>query len=207
MLIFLDESGDSGFKKARGSSSTFVITLVIFNDPLDAEETALTIKRLRRRLALRDEFEFKFSKCSAEFRSEFFQAVAGSPFRVRSLVVRKDVVESPELQKKRDSFYGYFVRQVIHRNKDAMTNAKLRIDGSGDRAFRQQLAAALRKEFNRNRMVLVDVRTQKSHNSVLIQLADMVAGECRRRHEGSARDANSYFGLLKEKIEDEWVFS
>ena len=46
MLIFLDESGDAGFKFGQGSSSHFVIALVIFDSPLDAEETALHIKRL-----------------------------------------------------------------------------------------------------------------------------------------------------------------
>ena len=49
-LVFIDESGDAGFKIEKGSSSHFVVVLVIFNDELVAEETALTIKKLKREL-------------------------------------------------------------------------------------------------------------------------------------------------------------
>ncbi len=50
MIIFIDESGDVGFQIAKGSSKTFTVALVIFDDLLDAEETALRIKRLRQKL-------------------------------------------------------------------------------------------------------------------------------------------------------------
>ncbi|MFA5033728.1 MAG: DUF3800 domain-containing protein [bacterium] len=40
MLVFLDDSGDPGFKVEKGSSPVFVIALVVFDDHLDAEETA-----------------------------------------------------------------------------------------------------------------------------------------------------------------------
>ncbi len=39
MLVFIDDSGDPGFKLDKGSSKFFVISLVIFNDNLEAEKT------------------------------------------------------------------------------------------------------------------------------------------------------------------------
>ena len=63
MIIFSDDSGDPGFKTAKGSSDVFVIALVIFDSDKDAEETALKIKSLKQSLKLRDQFEFKFNKC------------------------------------------------------------------------------------------------------------------------------------------------
>lgn len=39
MLIFMDESGDTGFNFRRVASSYFVLTIVIFDD-LDAAEKA-----------------------------------------------------------------------------------------------------------------------------------------------------------------------
>ena len=50
MLVFIDDSGDPGFKFDRGSSRFFVIVLLIFNDELEAEKTAIAIKELRRSL-------------------------------------------------------------------------------------------------------------------------------------------------------------
>lgn len=60
MLVFIDDSGDPGFKLEKGSTSHFVIAMVIFDDTLEAEKTALAIKELRRELQFSDNSEFKF---------------------------------------------------------------------------------------------------------------------------------------------------
>lgn len=49
MIIFLDDSGDPGFKIGKGSTSSLVMALVIFDDELEAEETSVKIKRLKKR--------------------------------------------------------------------------------------------------------------------------------------------------------------
>lgn len=60
MLVFIDDSGDPGL--GTQSSPVFVIALVIFDDNLVAEETALAIKKLRREFRFPDDVEFKFHK-------------------------------------------------------------------------------------------------------------------------------------------------
>jgi hypothetical protein len=60
ILVFIDDSGDPGL--STESSPVFVIALVIFDDTLVAEETALAIKKLRRELHFPDDVEFKFHK-------------------------------------------------------------------------------------------------------------------------------------------------
>ena len=62
MLVFIDDSGDPGFKFERGSSRYFIVLILIFNDELEAEKTAVAIKELRRNLGFPDDAEFKFSK-------------------------------------------------------------------------------------------------------------------------------------------------
>ena len=47
MLVFIDDSGDPGFKLAKGSSAIFVISCVIFDDELEAEKTSVAIKEVR----------------------------------------------------------------------------------------------------------------------------------------------------------------
>lgn len=61
MFVFIDDSGDPGFKTQQGSSAVFVISLVLFDDPLEAEKTSLAIKQLRRTLKVSDLYEFKFT--------------------------------------------------------------------------------------------------------------------------------------------------
>ena len=70
MLIFVDDSGDPGFRIEKGSSTHFVIAMVVFDDPLEAEKTSLAIKELRRKLKVSDLFEFKFNKTNRKFRIE-----------------------------------------------------------------------------------------------------------------------------------------
>ena len=91
MIVFIDDSGDPGFKTKKGSSPIFVIALVIFDDNLEAEKTSLAIKELRRKLKVSDRYEFKFNKTNRKFRKEFFEAVRSFSFRVRAIVVMKDV--------------------------------------------------------------------------------------------------------------------
>ena len=67
MLVFIDDSGNPGFKLGRGSSQFFIIACVVFEDNLDAEETALLMKRYRRDLRWPDEREFKFNKTKKRF--------------------------------------------------------------------------------------------------------------------------------------------
>ncbi len=43
MLIFIDDSGDTGIKFDRGSSRFFVISLLIFDDNLEAEKMSVAI--------------------------------------------------------------------------------------------------------------------------------------------------------------------
>ena len=67
MLVFIDDSGDPGFKVEKGSSKVFVIAMVIFKDNLEAERASLTIKELRRKLKMSDLSEFKFNKSSKSY--------------------------------------------------------------------------------------------------------------------------------------------
>lgn len=69
MLIFIDDSGDPGFKLEKGSTRHFVIVMVIFNDELEAEKTALAIKQLKRELGFSEQTEFRFFKI---LRQKFF---------------------------------------------------------------------------------------------------------------------------------------
>jgi len=152
VLIFLDESGDPGFKSEQGSSSHFVIALVIFDNPLDAEETALSIKRLRQKLKLHETFEFKFNKMSDFYRFQLLEAVTASPFRVRAMVVDKRVLHSPQLIGSKESFYNYFVSEVLRHNRGKIKDASLRVDGSGDREFKQAFKTYLRGKLSSQTM-------------------------------------------------------
>jgi len=207
MLIFIDESGDPGFKISRGSSSHFVIALVIFDEELDAEETALKIKKLRKLLKKPPSFEFKFNKCNRKLRTMFLSEIKSAIYSIRAIVFDKRAMHNSHLRNNKDDFYNFALRRVLEHNNKTIKNAKIRIDGRGERAFRQQLTNYLRQSLNsRSKKVMKNIRFRDSKNDVLIQMADMIAGSIRRYYDKNTNDSNVYHDIIKLKEEDVWEF-
>lgn len=205
MLVFLDDSGDPGFKIGHGSSKSFVIALVIFDDNLEAEETALRIKRLRRSLDKDDNFEFRFNKCRYDYRCRFLKAVANRGFRVRAIIMPKDrIYDTSHLRQSKESFYNFAIKTVLKFHGGTIQNAKLRMDSHGERKLKRELLAYLRREVGSG--VIRDVKIRDSKRDVLIQLADMVAGTLRKAHDQEGADATEYRAIIEERIEDIWTF-
>lgn len=204
MLIFIDDSGDTGFKFGSGSSRYFVISLLIFDDNLEAEKMAVAIKELKRFHKLPDHEEYKFNKSKERIRLEFLTCINQFSFRVRSLVVEKEVLHSPELHKK-ESFYAYFIKQALKFSNGTVKDATIKIDGSGDRVFRKNFLTYLRKELNSTeRHIVKKCRLADSRSDALLQAVDMIAGSIRRSYE----DADKQYRMaFRSKIEDEWNFS
>ncbi len=207
MLVFIDDSGDPGFKVEKGSSPVFVIACVIFDDELEAEKTAVAIKELRRKLKFPDSVEFKFSKSSKDVRKKFLNAVNDYKFKVRCLVIRKDLIRSHELRGNKNSFYSYAIRLLLDHSNNSILDAKIRIDGSGDRTFRKSFTTYLRKQLNSGqKKIMKDCRLVDSKSNVLIQMVDMIAGSIRRSYELDKLDRDIYKKMMGRHIVDEWRF-
>jgi hypothetical protein len=207
MIVFIDESGDAGFKISKGSSPNFVIAMAIFKDELVAEETALSIKKLRKKLGYHEHFEFKFNKCNKSHRELFFNTVKPYDFSIRAIVFNKAKLYSSHLRETKNDFYSFALRMVLEHNDDMIKNAKIRLNGSGEKSFRQQLTTYLRKSLNtKNSRIMQNLRFRDSSQDVLIQLADMIAGSIRRYYDKSTLDWNVYRKLLKTKEDDIWLF-
>ena len=105
MLVFIDESGDPGFKVEKGASPVFVHAMVMFDCTDDARAMADFIGRSQARRLHKG--EFKFNKCRDNVRDQYFQDVVSGRFRVRAIVVRKEAIYSRKLQTDKDTFYEY----------------------------------------------------------------------------------------------------
>src|SRR3989344_441320 len=113
MLVFVDDSGDPGFKLEKGSSRFFVIALLIFQDELEAEKTAVAIKGLRRSLKFPDSVEFKFHKSSSRVRVKFLETINRFPFKIRCLIIDKTKIHSQELRHNKETFYSYAIKTAL----------------------------------------------------------------------------------------------
>jgi uncharacterized protein DUF3800 len=176
VLVFIDESGDSGMKGKPGSSRFFVVTAVLFEDNEEAEICDRRIDELRAELGLSENFEFHFNSCSDRFRTRFLEVVVASSFFYHSIVLNKTKLWG-EGFKYKDSFYKYAAGLVFENAKSRLLDAKVVLDECGNREFRNQLSKYLKKRMNEGKRVLIKkVRMEPSHSNNLLQLADMVCG-------------------------------
>jgi hypothetical protein len=202
MLVFIDESGDPGFKVSKGSSRVFTAVLVAFRDRDQAAPTQAAIEQLAKRLRI--EPEFKFNKCRPEVRDAFFNSVAPFGFCVRAIVVEKEKIYSPHLRTNKEAFYSFFVRSMLKFDNGLIQAAKVVIDGSADRQFKKELAGYFRRSLAPGRIEKLSF--QNSQGDRLVQLADMCAGAIARSYRNDREDAGRWRGILRPKIEDVWEF-
>lgn len=208
-LVFIDESGDAGFKIEKGSSVYFIISAVIFTDSLEAEKMAVAIKEMRRKEGFSDNVEFKFNKSKRRVREIFFETIKPFNFKIRYLIVDKRKIKSEELKNNKNSFYSFLIKMLLEHSNNTILNARIKIDGSGDRIFRRNFSVYLRKHLNcKDKKIMQNLKFVDSKENVLIQLADMVAGSERRyfEYKNTKNDAEIYRNIIKKKIDDEWEF-
>lgn len=205
-LVFIDDSGDPGFRLKQGSSPVFVIALVIFDDYLEAEKTSLAIKEQRRKLKVSDRYEFKFNKTNRRFKDSFFSSVKKYEFRIRAIVADKQIIHSPRLRSEKEDFYNYMIMQVLKQSKGKIQNAKLRFDKRGEKSIRDQLRVYLSNKLdNKNSKIFSDLKFVDSKQNTLVQLADMAAGSIFAEKTGKD---SKYLEILKNagRVENIWPF-
>jgi len=202
MLVFIDESGDSGFRLDKGSTAVFAVAMVIFEDHGQAAVCDEAIRTLQAKLGIKP--EFKFSKSSVDVRDQFFAVVAPFDFRVRALVVRKELIHSGHLRSSKEDFYRFFVKSMVRFDNGRLENARVIIDGSGERTFRQDLQTHLKRHCSDG--AIKNIRMKASHSDPLVQLADMCVGAVARSYRTDRADAGRWRRALRGKLDDVWDF-
>ncbi|MFQ6133552.1 MAG: DUF3800 domain-containing protein [Armatimonadota bacterium] len=206
-LVYLDESGDPGFKMERGSSPVLVVAAAIFGDAAEAERTARAIHAHRESIGKGHHFQFHFTELSRPYREAFLRSVRHCPFRVRAIVMRKDRIwEGTQLRRSPKHFYNFTIKMLLTHTFGAVREAKVFIDGTAGRLLSRNLAAYLRRECNLpDARVVAQLRFARKGN-VLIQLADMVVGSLARSYRPDKADSSAYRAILRPRIEDVWEF-
>ena len=200
MLVFIDESGDLGFKFQKGSTRFFTIALVAFENSEAAQRCQEAIGALSKTLSLPPRYEFHFHDDSHTRRLALLNTVAHQDFNCYTFTLDK---ASPRLTgegfRHKDSGYKWVCRIALENMGNDLSDATIVIDGSGDRTFRQQIGECLRKELNSELKTQVrGVRVSRSTSDPLVQLADYVAGVTNRNYEGKP-GAEQYDAYIRRK--------
>lgn len=140
--LWIDESGDCGFKFNKGSSRFLIIAAIylidIENKNSNIEEI---INELKTKLKLTRDYEFKFSRCKNEFKKEFFEIVSRLPLQYKAIIVDKKRLKPSDLRFQPQQLYCELVRRLLYDNNPPLEKAILTID--------EAVAKIHQKEFNR----------------------------------------------------------
>ncbi len=203
--IYIDDSGDPGFKIGSGSSRFFVIACIIFDKKEDATNAVSSVREFKRTIGWEDYRELKSNKTNAQIKIGFFNHICPScNFKVRAIVIDKTKIYSNELKNNTTSFYNYAIRQVL--SKTELNQAKIVLDGHADRNYKKQAISYIRKNAGgQGRISAISFEDSSKNN--LIQIADMVAGIIRREKE-ELSDGDKCLKILDDqgKINDIWFF-
>ena len=182
MLVFVDESGDTGRKILNRSSRYFVVALIIFDDDNEAQMCNLRIDQLREELWPRGG-EFHFSHNSKAIRERFLATVAPYRFNYHVFALNKDpgVLYGPGFNRK-ESLYKFTANLVFENALSELHDAKVILDQSGDRKFQRELKGYLQRRVSdvNGGAVIKKITSKPSHRENLLQIADYVAGVSNR---------------------------
>lgn len=202
MFVYLDEAGDTGFKFDKGSSAYFVVTVLLVDDPIPLNAA---IDDFRKELKYPETHEFKFYHSKDEIRHAFLRRLHNYDVIFRALVVDKQKITRPYLQK-REVFYSYLVRMLLDHDSGRIRDVILVLDErEKGKRNKQSLATYLRRHLNTSENgfnKIRDVKYHQSHRDNLIHVADMVAGAVYAKY---AKGNNHYCNIIKSKLDDIWL--
>ena len=201
MLVFVDESGDTGLRLAEGSSDFFTVALVVFEENDEAEAADARITLLRRELKKPSDFEFHFKENSDSTRQDFLMAAARYNFFYFGFVVNKAALYAGSLLTT-EAFYAYACGLIFESAKPYLDDAVVKIDASGGRKFQRQLAAHLKAKINRPGATTRHIRSvtaNDSRSNNLLQLADMVCGAVARSYRTDKAEPDRYRKIIKHR--------
>lgn len=195
-LVFIDDSGDPGFKVV--SSSNFVMAAAVFIDPEVAFSLSEHISEYRKSLGWRDNCEFKFAKDRKVIIKDILRFASQYDFQIYATYVNKCSFRytSPVVDK--EKLYNWTIKELL--SIIPLTDAKIEIDGRSSKQNMYYTASYLRREINGNKSKKLVIKFEDSVDDNLIQLADIVAGSIHRYINADKTDYEVYFNIIKHKI-------
>ncbi len=179
MWVFIDDSGDGGFKFESGSTSHLVMAACVFRDPKQIE----LLQGLTAACAEKNHHrgEFKYNKTRDRVKDCYLNCIDPVKFAVRAIVIDKSEIYSSKLRGSPSALKSYAIRLLLTKNYGQIVDAKIVIDGHDQRGFGVPDRDYLTRMVNRESPGTIrTVEFADSKKNVGVQLADMVAGSIQR---------------------------
>lgn len=199
-LIFIDDSGDPGFKAV--SSDNFVMAAALFIDPEVAESIMREIDEYRKLLGWRYNHEFKFTKNPKNVVVEMLRRVSDYDFKVYAVYIEKsdfrEITPAMAPFFDREKLYNWTIKELLR--EIPLEVAKITIDGRSSKQNMKNTKTYLRREINGDNSKKLDIKFDDSVTTDLLQLADLIAGSINRSLQPDKTDSKDYINIFRDKI-------
>lgn len=196
--IFIDDSGDGGFKFESGSSSHLVMAACVFPDSAEVQTLQARMAECAHKNG--HKVEFKYSKTKERLKDCFFACTAPVKYNVRAISVDKSKIYSQKLRESPSALKSYAIRLLLSKGFGRIRNAKVVIDGQDTKAFGIADTAYLMRMANADRPGTIrEVAFADSKRNVGIQLADMVAGAIQKGVRTHKEPDYKHFGIVRPR--------
>jgi hypothetical protein len=168
MLVFIDESGDGGYKFEKGSSLFLVFVAVIFKNPEEADKLNKEIEKYKIKNKIVSGRELKHSKLNKKqkiFLSDLFKKYN---LNIKTHIYKKDS------HNKIDNLYKITLENFLKINEECFYTKTIFIDGKQDKVFVKSFKTKITAS---TKISTKDIKFVNSNTNNLIQLADFIAGE------------------------------
>lgn len=199
-LVFIDDSGDPGFKAV--SSDNFVMAAALFIDPEVAESLMHEIDDYRKSLGWKDNHEFKFTKNPKNVVSEMLRRAREYDFKIYAAYIEKsdfrEITPAMSPFFDREKLYNWTIKELLR--EIPLETAKITIDGRSSKQHKKDTATYLRREINSDDSKKLEFKFDDSVKTDLLQLADLIAGSINRSLQPDKTDSKDYISIFQDKI-------
>lgn len=200
MHVFVDESGDMGFKFEHGSSKYYSLVAIVFPDTLSADDAREKIRRYRVDLGWKPTHEFKFNRTDVETRLDFLSIAKTMNFEYHGFVLNKPMLFANALRQP-NQMYAEVTRWIFENTAATLRHAHVTFDKCADHKFYKFLDGYLRRVMaakSKHDEGILSVTPKESNQDELLQLADMVVGSMSRFYSDKP-DARFYLTRIKKR--------
>lgn len=199
-VIFVDESGDTGFKFERGSSRYLVACLVGFDTKDQYQASSQSLDQLRADWGRDADHEFHFSALNRRRKLAAIEATLAGEYWVYSFVLNKSQLWDGALRQKHH-MYQKVVSWLLENAIQKIPKSELVFDKCGNRDF---YAAIKQHTHNACKRASLDhpksFVARDSRNSNGLQIADLVAGSVARLYSGKENAQEPYQLIMKRSV-------
>lgn len=200
--IFLDESGDLGFKPK--SSKWFVITVVFTENHRKIEKVIKKVRgQLKKKYKKVSELHAYHSQDSTK--TKLLKYLACEDIKILCIVLNKERVHI-DLQSQKNYLYNYTANILLdrlYRKKIIKTDEpiELYLDQKETNKFlKDNFEKYLRNSLSKKGQKKINIQIKPSHTEKCLQAVDFISWAIFRKHE--MKD-NKYYEIIKNKIIEE----